>query len=120
MIRKVLKDGSIPVISPLALDEAGLYYNTNADSAACKVAYRTSDYELDNTDSLISSLHIEQVDELIDNNVISSGMIPKVESAKYALINGVKRVHLIHAEQSHSLLLEIFTDQGIGTEIINP
>lgn len=133
LIRKVLKDGSIPVISPLALDEAGLYYNTNADSAACKVATalkaRRLVYlcdvpglmrDLDNTDSLISSLHIEQVDELIDNNVISSGMIPKVESAKYALINGVKRVHLIHAEQSHSLLLEIFTDQGIGTEIINP
>ena len=75
--------------------------------------------DVENPESLISSIQIDQVDSLIDNKIISSGMIPKVESAQYALVEGVKRVHFIHAEQAHTLLLEIFTDQGIGTEIVN-
>tara|TARA_X000000368_G_scaffold349281_1_gene289299 strand:+ start:31 stop:948 length:918 start_codon:yes stop_codon:yes gene_type:complete len=132
LIRKVLKNESIPVISPLAVDDEGSIYNTNADSAACKVANalkaRRLVYlcdvpglmrDIENPESLISSIHIKQLDSLIENKVISSGMIPKVESAKNALIEGVKRVHFIHAEQAHSLLLEIFTDQGVGTEIIH-
>lgn len=132
IIKKALSNGSIPVISPLAKDDDGSIYNTNADSAACKVAIalkaRRLVYlcdvpglmrDIENPESLISSLQIDQVNELIDNKIISSGMIPKVESAQSALLEGVKRVHLIHAEQAHSLLLEIFTDQGIGTEILN-
>ncbi len=132
LIRKVLKNGSIPVISPLAVDDEGLIYNTNADSAACMVANALKARRLvylcdvpglmrdvETPESLISSIHIKQLDSLIENNIISSGMIPKVESAKNALLEGVKRVHFIHAEQAHSLLLEIFTDQGVGTEIVN-
>ena len=133
IIKKALANKSIPVLSPLACDEDGAPYNTNADSAACRVATalkaRRLVYlcdvpglmrDIENPDSLISSLNIDQVDSLIENKVISSGMIPKVESAKSALLEGVKRVHFIHAEQAHSLLLEIFTDQGVGTEILNP
>ena len=132
IIKKTLTSGSIPVISPLAKDNDGNIYNTNADSAACKVATALKARRLvylcdvpglmrdvENPDSLISSLQVHQISELIDNKVISSGMIPKVESAQSALLEGVKRVHFIHAEQAHSLLLEIFTHQGIGTEILN-
>ena len=75
--------------------------------------------DIENPDSLISSLQVHQISELIDNKIISSGMIPKVESAQSALLEGVKRVHFIHAEQAHTLLLEIFTHQGIGTEILH-
>jgi acetylglutamate kinase len=133
IIKNALSAGKIPVISPLAQDEDGAAYNTNADSAACKVAAalkaRRLVYlcdvpglmrDIENPDSLISSIQIDQVDSLIENKVISSGMIPKVQSAQYAIEEGVKRVHFIHAEQAHSLLLEIFTDQGVGTEIVNP
>lgn len=132
IIKKALSSGSIPVISPLAKDDDGDTYNTNADSAACKVAIALKARRLvylcdvpglmrdvENPDSLISSLQVHQIDELIDNKIISSGMIPKVESAQSALLEGVKRVHFIHAEQAHTLLLEIFTHQGIGTEILN-
>ena len=132
IIKKALSLGKIPIISPLAADEEGAVYNTNADSAACKVAValkaRRLVYlcdvpglmrDIENPESLISSIQIDQVDSLIENKIISSGMIPKVQSAQYALVEGVKRVHFIHAEQAHSLLLEIFTDQGIGTEIVN-
>tara|TARA_B100001093_G_scaffold107301_2_gene99567 strand:- start:12813 stop:13724 length:912 start_codon:yes stop_codon:yes gene_type:complete len=132
IIKKALQNGSIPVISPLACDDEGAVYNTNADSAACKIATalkaRRLVYlcdvpglmrDIENPESLISSIQEDQLDSLIENEIISSGMIPKVESAKLALLEGVKRVHLIHAEQAHSLLLEIFTDQGVGTEIVN-
>lgn len=132
IIKKALSNGSIPVISPLAKDDEGAIYNTNADSAACKVASALKARRLvylcdvpglmrdvENPDSLISSLKVHQINELIDNKIISSGMIPKVESAQSALLEGVKRVHFIHAEQAHTLLLEIFTHQGIGTEILN-
>lgn len=132
IIKKALSNGSIPVISPLAKDDEGAIYNTNADSAACKVASALKARRLvylcdvpglmrdvENPDSLISSLKVHQINELIDNEIISSGMIPKVESAQSALLEGVKRVHFIHAEQAHTLLLEIFTHQGIGTEILN-
>jgi acetylglutamate kinase len=70
-------------------------------------------------DSLISSLQANEVDALVKNGTISSGMIPKTDSAVKALLNGVHRVHFINGEQPHSLLLEIFTDQGVGTEIVN-
>ena len=132
IIKKALTSGSIPIISPLAKDDDGNTYNTNADSAACKVAIALKARRLvylcdvpglmrdvENPDSLISSLQVHQISELIDNKIISSGMIPKVESAQSALLEGVKRVHFIHAEQAHTLLLEIFTHQGIGTEILH-
>jgi acetylglutamate kinase len=69
--------------------------------------------------SLFSSLQTEEVNGLIKDGTISKGMIPKTDSAVGALKNGVHRVHFIDGEQPHSLLLEIFTDKGVGTEIVN-
>ena len=71
-------------------------------------------------DSLISTLKIEEVEELKRSGVISHGMLPKVNSAVKAIQQGVRRVHYIDSRMPHSILLEIFTDRGIGTEIIKP
>ena len=132
IIKKALNDGYIPVISPIAIDEEGQIYNTNADAAAARVAAalraRRLVYlcdvpglmrDVNDPSSLISTLQIHEVAELVKGGVISKGMIPKTDSAVDALKNGVHRVHFIDGEQPHSLLLEIFTDQGVGTEIVN-
>jgi len=73
--------------------------------------------DVEDADSLISSVHVGEVQNLIDKKVITSGMIPKVEACITALQGGVKKAHIIDGRIKHSLLLEIFTDQGIGTEI---
>ena len=132
IIKKALNDGYIPVISPIALDEGDQVYNTNADAAAGRVAAalraRRLVYlcdvpglmrDIHDPDSLMSTLQIDEVAELVQSGIISQGMIPKTDSAVAALKNGVHRVHFIDGEQPHSLLLEIFTDQGVGTEIVN-
>lgn len=132
IIKKALNDGYIPVISPIARDENGQIYNTNADAAAGRVASalraRRLVYlcdvpglmrDVNDPSSLISTLQVNEVEELVRNGTISQGMIPKTDSAVEALRNGVHRVHFINGEQPHSLLLEIFTDKGVGTEIVN-
>ena len=132
IIKKALNDGYIPIISPMACDDDGQIYNTNADAAAGRVASalraRRLVYlcdvpglmrDVNDPKSLISSLKADEVDGLVKDGTISKGMIPKTDSAVSALKNGVHRVHLIDGEQAHSLLLEIFTDQGVGSEIVN-
>jgi len=132
IIKKALNDGYIPIVSSIACDEDGQIYNTNADEAAGRVATalraRRLVYlcdvpglmrDMDEPESLISSLKAEEVTALIADGTISKGMIPKTNSAVKALANGVQRVHLVNGEQEHSLLLEIFTDKGVGTEIVN-
>lgn len=132
IIKKALNDGYIPIISPVALDDQGQIYNTNADAAAARVAAalraRRLVYlcdvpglmrDINDPSSLISTLKVHEVAQLVRDGVISQGMIPKTDSAIDALKNGVHRVHFIHGEQPHSLLLEIFTDKGVGTEIVN-
>lgn len=132
IIKKALSDGYIPVISPIAKDNEGQIYNTNADAAAGRVAAalraRRLVYlcdvpglmrDIDDPDSLISTLQVDEVAALVKDGTISKGMIPKTDSAINALRNGVHRVHFIDGEQPHSLLLEIFTDKGVGTEIVN-
>ena len=132
IIKKALNDGYIPVISPIAKDEDGQIYNTNADAAAGRVAAalraRRLVYlcdvpglmrDINDPESLISTLQVDEVSDLVKESVISKGMIPKTDSAVGALKNGVHRVHFIDGEQAHSLLLEIFTDKGVGTEIVN-
>ncbi len=132
VIKKALSDGYIPVISPIALDDQGQVHNTNADAAAARVAAALRARRLvylcdvpglmrniDDPDSLISTLKVDEVADLVRNGTISKGMIPKTDSAVRALKNGVHRVHFIDGEQPHSLLLEIFTDKGVGTEIVN-
>lgn len=132
LIKKALADGYTPIISPIAIDEDGHPYNTNADVAAAAVASalraRRLVYLCDvpgllanpkDPTSLISTLHIDEVPALKAKGIIGSGMVPKVDSAVEALSNGVHRVHFVDGRQPHSILLEMFTDRGIGTEIVN-
>ena len=132
IIKKALNDGYIPIISPMACDDDGQIYNTNADAAAGRVAAalraRRLVYlcdvpglmrDVDDPKSLISSIRVDEVETLVKDGTINKGMIPKTDSAVKALKNGVHRVHFIDGEQAHSLLLEIFTDQGVGSEIVN-
>lgn len=132
LIKKALNDGHIPIISPIAQDENDHPYNTNADVAAAAVASALRARRLvfmsdvpgllanpEDPNSLISTLPINEVESLKSKGVISRGMLPKVDSAVKALQNGVHRVHFVDGRQPHSILLEIFTDKGIGTEIVN-
>lgn len=132
LIKKALLDGYTPIISPIAVDEAGHPYNTNADVAAASVASALRARRLvflsdvpgllaDPSDphSLISTLNVTDVAGLKARGVIAAGMLPKVDSAVNALSHGVHRVHFVDGRQPHSILLEIFTDRGIGTEIVN-
>jgi acetylglutamate kinase len=132
LIKKEIADGFVPVISPVAEDNDGKPYNINADVAAGRVASalraRRLVYMSDvpgllsappDPASLISTLKISQVDDLKKKGVIDKGMRPKVASAIRALQDGVQRVHFIDGRLPHSLLLEIFTDKGTGTEIVH-
>ncbi|MEY3607459.1 MAG: hypothetical protein RLZZ447_247 [Verrucomicrobiota bacterium] len=131
LIKKEIGEGFIPIISPVAEGYDGKPYNINADLAAGRVASalraRRLVYMSDvpgllsnpaDPSSLISTLKTSQVDELKRRGVIDKGMRPKVQSAVRALQEGVQRVHFIDGRLAHSLLLEIFTDKGIGTEIV--
>jgi acetylglutamate kinase len=132
LIKKEIADGFVPVISPVAEGYDGKPYNVNADLVAGRVASalraRKLFYMSDvagllasppDPASLISTLRTSQVDELKKKGVIDKGMLPKVASAVRALEEGVQRVHFIDGRLPHSLLLEIFTDEGIGTEIVH-
>ncbi|MBI5298819.1 MAG: acetylglutamate kinase [Deltaproteobacteria bacterium] len=120
----------IPVVYPIGIDENGVAYNVNADEAASKIAVAMDVQKIivltnvkgilrdpADAESLISSLHVSEIPNLIEKGVISAGMIPKVKACVNALEGGVKKAHIIDGRIKHSLLLEIFTDQGIGTEI---
>lgn len=132
LIKKEIAEGFMPVISPVAEGLDGKPYNVNADVAAGRIAsalrarrlvYMSDvpglleDYH--NPDSLISTVKVSDVDGLKKRGVIDKGMRPKVQSAVKALQEGVQRVHLIDGRMPHSLLLEIFTDKGVGTEIVH-
>jgi acetylglutamate kinase len=128
VVIQTLEDGGfIPVIAPVGVGEAGETYNINADSVASKVAVSLKAMKLilltdvegvmDKAGSLISSVKAETVDEMLDDGTISGGMIPKMRCAMEALQRGVERVHIIDGRKSHAVLLELFTDKGIGTEI---
>ena len=132
VIKKEIAEGLIPIISPVAEDQAGQPYNVNADVAAGRVAAALNARRLvymsdvpgllsnpSDPSSLISTLKVGQVDALKKTGVIDKGMRPKVASAVRALEEGVQRVHFIDGRLPHSLLLEIFTDKGIGTEIVH-
>jgi len=124
-------DGKIPVIASIARDRAGGKLNVNADSAAGKVAAAVAAEKLvvvsdthgirrdvNDADSCISSLNEGQIKEMIGTGVIGDAMLPKVEACLTALDGGVKKAHIIDGRIPHSLLLEIYTARGIGTEII--
>jgi len=121
----------VPVITPLGRDRAHTLYNINADEVANSVARELSARKLvflsdvpglleDATDprTLISTLRLGEVDTLIRRGVISGGMLPKIAGAVAALRAGVRKVHVIDSGMPHSLLLELFTERGVGTEIV--
>ena len=131
LLKTLCADGIIPVIASVAKDKAGGRLNVNADSAAGKVAggvcaeklvivsdthgIRT---DVNDPESRISSLNESQIKEMVGAGIIGDAMLPKVEACLGALEAGVKKSHIIDGRIPHSLLLEIYTDKGIGTEII--
>jgi acetylglutamate kinase len=126
---KVLEEaGFVPVIAPIGFDEMGRSYNINADHVAGKVAGALKAEKLilltdvpgilDEQKNLISSLTEGSARDLIRKGIISSGMIPKVMCAIEALHEGVNKVHIVDGRVEHALILEIFTDAGVGTEIL--
>ncbi|OGD15278.1 acetylglutamate kinase [Candidatus Atribacteria bacterium RBG_19FT_COMBO_35_14] len=127
----LLDKNYIPVIATVGVDKEGIRYNINADTVAGQIAISLQAGKLiylsdvdgifkdfKDPTSLISSLPINQAKELIKSGQIQKGMIPKVDSAVQALEEGVNKVHFLNGKRAHSVLLELFTDSGIGTEII--
>ncbi|PMQ00765.1 MAG: acetylglutamate kinase [Dictyoglomus sp. NZ13-RE01] len=132
IINLLTNEDFIPVISPLGLGEDGKIYNINADDAAGKLATALkaeklillTDVEgvlrdINDKSTLISVLTIDMAKKLLSENVIEGGMIPKIECCISAVEGGVKSAHIIDGRVPHSLLLEMFTDEGIGTMIIS-
>lgn len=127
-LRLLSKGGFIPVLAPVGVDTAGRPLNINADQAASAIAQHTIARKfmlMTDTDGVrgadgarIASLPALDAVELIDQGVIVGGMIPKVRCALEALEAGVSKVHIIDGRQAHALLLEIFTDRGVGTELV--
>ena len=127
-IRSLLADGLLPVIAPLGVDDEGTVYNINADHAAGEIAAALSATKLIylsdvagimRDDELLHCLDQRDAESLMRSGVIHGGMMPKVVSALKALRAGVSKVHLIDGRAPHALLLEIFTSEGIGTEIVH-
>lgn len=122
------RDGFTPVIAPTGVDEAGVTYNINADLAAGAIAsalqaeklifLTDTDGILDGDGALIPTLSRRMVEELIADGVISGGMLPKVRACLAALDKGVGKTHIVNGTIPHALLLEFFTSEGVGTEII--
>ena len=127
LLKEIIKEDFVPVIVPMGLDEKGISYNINADTAAGAIARSIKsrrlmlltdiDGVLDNNDKLISEINTMQAKELIDNQVIHGGMIPKVKTCIDAINNGVRAVVIIDGRQPHSILFELFSDKGAGTLI---
>jgi acetylglutamate kinase len=130
-LRKCIARGITPVISPTARDKDGRIYNCNADVAAAQAAIALKAKRLvfmsdvpglmldpKKPETVIAHLHIGEVPGLKKTGVIDKGMIPKVDSAVAAIQSGVEKVSFVDGRIPHAVLLEIFTDQGIGTEIV--
>ena len=130
-VRELLREGAAPVVCPLGRGEDGSLYNINADTAAAALAKALPARKLvyvsdvpgllrDPSDpaTLIETLHRDDVPALVADGTISGGMIPKIESCLAALRAGVRKVHLVDGRLSHSLLLEMFTTKGVGTQIV--
>jgi acetylglutamate kinase len=127
IINTLTQQGFIPIIAPVGVGESGETYNINADLVASSIAVALSagrlilltdvDGVLDASGSLISSISAESINKMVEEKTISGGMIPKIECALKALRNGVGKVHIINGKKRHALLLELFTDKGIGTEV---
>lgn len=132
IIETVIENGYIPVIAPIGIDEEHQSYNINADlvAAAIAVAMKADKLVLltdvpgllrdpEDSSSLISVLRCSDVPAYVEQGIISGGMVPKVRCCVDAVQGGVGRTHIIDGRDPHSILLEIFTDQGVGTMVVN-
>jgi acetylglutamate kinase len=127
IVTQLIAGGFIPIIAPVAVDHEGASLNVNADTVAGKVAEALHAEKLvlmtdiagvkGREGALLSSLSADEARALERDGIIDGGMIPKVECALEALAGGVKKVHVIDGRVKHAMLLEIFTDRGLGTEI---
>lgn len=132
VLDKLIESNMIPVISPVALGEDGFLYNINADEAAANIAVAIKAEKIlvltnvegvlkedaDGKKVLFHSLSLDDTKYLIEKGYISSGMIPKTKACITALEGKVRKAHIVNANLPHAILLEIFTDKGIGTEIV--
>jgi acetylglutamate kinase len=127
----MLDAGVVPVVTPLGTGKDGHLYNINADSAAAALAKALkvrkfaviSDVpgllrDPSDPSTLLSTLRLSSVAKLKKEGVISGGMLPKIEGCEEVIRSGVRKVHLVDGRMPHSLLLEMFTREGVGTEII--
>lgn len=130
-LNAMLAERLIPVITPLGIGPDGNVYNINADVAAAAVAKALKARKLaflsdvpgllrdpQDPSTLISTIRLDEIEWLVEQGVISGGMLPKIRSCIEALEAGVQKVHMIDGRMFHSLLMEMFTDKGVGTEII--
>ena len=127
----MLEDGYIPVVSTVGYDRDGNVYNINADTAAARIAGAMEAESLiimtdtvgvlrdkDDPETLISKINIDEIDGLKNDGVICGGMIPKVECCAEAIKRGVGRVFIIDGRVPHSILIEMMTDEGLGTMFV--
>jgi len=132
IIETLIENGYIPVIAPIGVDKAQQSYNINADTVAAAIAVAMNADKLvlltdvpgllrdaKDPDTLISVLKVSEVDDYVKQGIIAGGMIPKVQCCVEAVTGGVGRTHIIDGRVAHSILLEIFTDEGIGTMVMN-
>lgn len=125
---KTLDDaGFIPVIAPIGVDKDGNRYNINADSVAGwiakgikaeKLIFLTDTKGIYDGEELLSTIKADEIKALIRDGKVSSGMIPKGEACYDAIMNGVKKAHIVDGRIKHSILIELFTDSGIGTQVV--
>lgn len=131
IIMDLLENDFLPIVCPIGMDENFVTYNINADDVACAIAKAVNAEKLafltdiegvykdkDDPDSLISELTVEEAKDLIGDGYIGGGMLPKLNNCIEAIEQGVSRVHILDGRIAHCLLLEIFTNKGIGTAII--
>ena len=127
IIHTLTNQGFIPIIAPVGVGENGETYNINADVVACKIASALKaerlimltdvDGVLDEDKKLISSVSAAAIETMIKSGQIKGGMIPKVECTLDALRDHVRKAHIINGKNPHAVLLELFTDSGIGTQL---
>jgi len=132
IIDTLIENGYIPVIAPIGIDDKQQSYNINADLVAASIAVAMNADKLvlltdvpgllkdkNDSDSLISVLKVSQVPGYVDTGIIAGGMIPKVKCCVEAVTGGVSRTHIVDGRVPHSILLEIFTKEGVGTMFVN-
>ena len=132
IIYDLLEKDFLPIICPIGFDEEFYSYNINADDAACAIATAVQAEKLafltdvegvfkdfKDKESLISEMTVEEAQDFVDSGMLGGGMLPKLQNCINAMKNGVSRVHIMDGRIPHCLLLEVFTDRGIGTAIFN-